>query len=31
MMRKSQFTINRTDAMSFADQFYALAGKIRPV
>ena len=31
MIRKGQFEINVTDAMSFADQFYALAGKVRPV
>lgn len=31
MIRKGQFAINGADAMSFADQFYALAGKIRPV
>ena len=31
MIRKGQFAINGTDAMSFAEQFYALAGKVRPV
>ena len=31
MIRKGQFAINGTDAMSFADQFYALAGKVRSV
>ena len=31
MIRKNQFAINGTDAMSFADQFYDLAGKVRPV
>ena len=31
MIRKGQFAINSTDAMSFADQFYALVGKVRPV
>ena len=31
MIRKGQFAINGTDAMSFDDQFYALPGKIRPV
>ncbi len=31
MIRKGQFAINGADAMSFADQFYALAGKVRPV
>ena len=31
MIRKGQFAINGADAMSFAQQFYALAGKIRPV
>jgi transposase-like protein len=30
MIRKGQFTIDGTAAMSFADQFYALAGKVRP-
>ena len=30
MIRKGQFAINGADAMSFADQFYALAGKVRP-
>jgi transposase-like protein len=31
MIRKGQFAIDVTDAMSFADQFYALAGMVRPV
>jgi putative transposase len=31
MIRKGQFAIDATDEMSFADQFYALAGKICPV
>ena len=31
MIRKDQFAIDGATAMSFADQFYALAGKIRPV
>jgi len=31
MIRKGQFVIDGVDAMSFADQFSALAGKIRPV
>lgn len=31
MIRKGQFAIKGTDAMSFADQFYALAGKVRPI
>ncbi|MDQ2819855.1 MAG: transposase, partial [Pseudomonadota bacterium] len=31
MIRKGQFAIDATDAMSFADQFYALAGMLRPV
>jgi transposase-like protein len=31
MIRKGQFAINGTDAMSFADQFSALAGKARTV
>ncbi|MES2741674.1 MAG: IS6 family transposase [Pseudomonadota bacterium] len=31
MIRKGQFAIDATDAMSFAEQFYALAGKVRPV
>jgi len=31
MIRKGQFAINGTDAMSFADQFYALAAQVRPV
>jgi transposase-like protein len=31
MIRKSQFAIDGADTMSFADQFYALAGMVRPV
>ena len=31
MIRKGQFAINASDAMSFADQFYALAGKVPSV
>ena len=31
MIRKGQVAIDDADAMSFADQFYALAGPIRPV
>jgi putative transposase len=31
MIRKSQFTTDAVGRMSFADQFYALAGKIRSV
>jgi transposase-like protein len=31
MIRKGQLMMEGTDGMSFADQFYALAGKIRPV
>ena len=31
MIRKGQFAINGTDAMSCDDQFYALWGKVRPV
>ena len=31
MVRKGQFAIDGADAMSFADQFYALAGMVRPV
>ena len=31
MIRKGQFMIAGANARSFADQFYALAGKIRPV
>ena len=31
MIRKGQFAINGANAMSFADQFYAQAGKVRPV
>ena len=30
MIRKAQFAISGGDTMSFADQFYALAGQIRP-
>jgi putative transposase len=30
MIRKGQFGNGGADKMSFADQFYALAGKIRP-
>jgi transposase-like protein len=30
MIRKNQFVIDGADTMSFADQFYALAGKVRP-
>ena len=30
MIRKGQFAINGTDAMSFADQFFSLAGMFRP-
>ena len=30
MIRKGQFVIDDAAAMSFADQFYALAGQIRP-
>jgi transposase-like protein len=30
MIRKGQFAIDGAAAMSFADQFYALAGQIRP-
>ena len=30
MIRKGQFAVIGADEMSFADQFYALAGKIRP-
>jgi len=28
---QGQFTIDGADAMSFADQFYALAAQVRPV
>ena len=31
MIRKGQLMMEGCDARSFADQFYALAGKIRPV
>jgi hypothetical protein len=31
MIRKGQLMMEDADAMSFADQFYALAGQIRPV
>ncbi|MCE3606835.1 IS6 family transposase [Massilia sp. P8910] len=31
MIRKNQFAIDGPDTMSFADQFYALAGMVRPV
>jgi len=31
MIRKGQFAIDDADAMSFADQFYALVGQVRPV
>ena len=31
MIRKGQFAIGGADAMSFADQFYALARMVRPV
>ena len=31
MIRKGQFAIGGADAMSFADQFSALAGRVRPV
>jgi AMMECR1 domain-containing protein len=31
MIRKGQFVIDGADTMSFADQFYVLTGKIRPV
>jgi putative transposase len=31
MIRKGQFAIDGADAMSLADQFYALAGTVRPV
>lgn len=30
MIRKGQFAIDGANAMSFADQFYALAGQVRP-
>ena len=31
MIRKGEFANDGADAMSFADQFYALAGMVRPV
>jgi putative transposase len=31
MIRKGQFTADSVNSMSFADQFYALAGHVRPV
>src|SRR5476649_421350 len=31
MIRKGQYAIDGADAMTFADQFYALAGQVRPV
>ena len=31
MIRKGQFTFDGADAMSFDDQFYALAAQVRPV
>src|SRR5471030_814552 len=31
MIRKGQYTIDGADAMTFADQFYALAGQVCPV
>jgi putative transposase len=31
VIRKGQFANDGADAMSFADQFYALAGMVRPV
>jgi hypothetical protein len=30
MIHKGQFVVNGTAVMSFADQFYALAGQVRP-
>ena len=30
MIRKGQFNMVGGDGMSFADQFYALAGQVRP-
>ena len=30
MIRKGEFAINGTDMILFGDQFYALAGKVRP-
>ena len=31
MIRKGQLMMEGTDDLSFADQFYALAGQIRPI
>jgi putative transposase len=31
MIRKGQFAVNDASPMSFADQFYTLAGQVRPV
>ena len=31
MIRKGQFVIDGVDALSFAEQFFALAGIVRPV
>ena len=31
MIRKGRFATDSADVMSFADQFYALAGQVRPV
>ena len=31
MIRKGQFAIDGANMTSFADQFYALAGQVRPV
>ena len=31
MIRKGQFAVDDAAPMSFADQFYALAGQVRPV
>jgi putative transposase len=31
MIRKGQFAIDGAETMSFADQFFALAGMVRPV
>ena len=31
MIHKGQFAIDGADAMSFADEFYALEGMVRPV
>jgi len=31
MIRKGQFMLEGCNEMSFADQFYTLAGQIRPV